>query len=152
MNILKLPKKINIYSVISSLVEAEREKSPEEKVIDEKVPDILEKMKDLEARGQEDLEIDELARRFETIEKSQTQDLPLGAEILDRSRSHTPDLALSSSSAASEQLHPYVLPAKFTNELAEFQYVDFIKRDDPAKYPTFRTIVSIIFAPVKKNF
>jgi len=132
-------------------------------VIDDKVPLIMEKLESLGAKEQEELEMEELNRRFQKIEESQTQDVPLleGPSIL-RSRSHTPDPDLPDSSS-----HPatgqssvsssgngivgangngsggkpaFLPPTRFTHDLSDFQYVDFVKRDDPASYPTCRSL------------
>ena len=115
--------------------------------VDDKVPLILEKMETLGAQEEEQLEVEELNRRFEKIEKSQTQDIPLleppNSHL--KSRSHTPDLET-----------PVMDPAKYTQDLSEFQYVDFVKREDSSSYPTLRTHVRLLkdcfLLFVKRNF
>lgn len=109
----------------------------------EKVTVIKERLESLGAQAQEELEVAELARRFETIKTSLAQvvvappddpkaqgGVPLRAV---RSRSRTP--------LADEDEITSQSPENFTENLKEFQYVDFVKRQNPQESPTFRLLV-----------
>ena len=106
-----------------------------------KVPTIVAKMETLGSEIEE-LEMSELARRFEKIETSQVDDVvdliskDEKAPIFKRSRSQTPsDLDSEEPSTCSEnQQHP----DNFTQKLDSYQYVDFVKRECPDIYRTLR--------------
>ena len=97
----------------------------------EKVTNIIKKMEDLMAHEDEELELDEVARRFETVKAHEIRE---------------PDsISLTSSRSKSPELDDIKIidPAKYTDTL-DFQYVDFVKRTKPEESPTFRETVSII--------
>ena len=116
---------------------------PQQIVGDEllKVPTIVAKMETLGSEIEE-LEMSELARRFEKIETSQVEDVvdlsskDEKAPIFKRSRSQTPnDLDDEETRDDSEnELHP----DNFTQKLNSYQYVDFVKRESPDIYRTLR--------------
>ena len=83
----------------------------------EQVTSIMKKMESLRSK-QEELEMAELARRFETIE--------IQEEVEDKGVEDEGDV--------------------FTRDKA-FKYVDFIRREDPTNYPTLKitVIVSIFY-------
>ena len=83
------------------------------------------------AHEDEELELDEVARRFETVKAHEIRE---------------PDsISLTSSRSKSPELDDIKIidPAKYTDTL-DFQYVDFVKRTKPEESPTFRETVSII--------
>lgn len=91
----------------------------------EKVTNIIKKMEDLMAHEDEELELDEVARRFETVKAHEIRE---------------PDsISLTSSRSKSPELDNIKMidPAKYTDTL-DFQYVDFVKRTKPEESPTFR--------------
>ena len=94
----------------------------------ENVHEILKKMEDLMSLNEE-LDLSEVARRFETVKP---EDVPLS------SRSTTPSQA--SSQGDPEEIK-MVDPTRYTTEM-DFQYVDFVKREKPEESPTFREAVS----------
>ena len=82
------------------------------------------------AHEDEELELDEVARRFETVKAHEIRE---------------PDsISLTSSRSKSPELDEFKIidPAKYTDTL-DFQYVDFAKRTKPEESPTFRETVSI---------
>ena len=106
-----------------------------------KVPTIVAKMETLGTEIEE-LELSELARRFEKIEKSQAEDvvdLTVKDEITVQYR--------RACSQTKEDLDPgevdietenELLPNNFTNSLDCYQYTDFVKRENPDIYRTLR--------------
>lgn len=106
-----------------------------------KVPTIVAKMETLGTETEE-LEMSELARRFEKIESSAVDDVvdlsskDEKAPIFKRSRSQTPnDLdAEESKNDLDNEEHP----DNFTQNLDSYQYVDFVKRESPDIYRTLR--------------
>ena len=83
------------------------------------------------AHEDEELELDEVARRFETVKAHEIREPD--SISLTSSRSKSPDL---------DEIK-IIDPAKYTDTL-DFQYVDFVKRTKPEESPTFRETVSII--------
>ena len=109
-----------------------------------KVPTIVAKMETLGAETEE-IETSELTRRFEKIETSQAE------VIIDmfskdgktpackRSRSQTPEGSVdgdSSVETGDDISNPS--PEMFTDNLSSFQYVDFVKRENPTTFRTLR--------------
>ena len=106
-----------------------------------KVPTIVAKMETLGAETEE-LEVSELTRRFEKIETSQAEDIvdlvpkDENAPIYRRSRSQTPsDFGSEGSNIETENK---IYPDNFTDNLDSYQYVDFVKRENPGIYRTLR--------------
>lgn len=96
------------------------------------VPAILKRMEVLKSQPEE-LELAELARRFDTIKVEDQEIVPPKIEIT-RSRSTTP----STNEIEEAVAEAHILDAsKYTDEL-DFQYVDFVKRENHTDYPTFR--------------
>ena len=106
-----------------------------------KVPTIVAKMETLGSEIEE-LEMSELARRFEKIETSAVDDVvdltskDEKAPIFKRSRSQTPnDIdGEGSKNEPENELHP----DNFSQNLYSYQYVDFVKRESPDIYRTLR--------------
>lgn len=95
----------------------------------ENVPQIVKKMEDLK-NLQEELDLSEVARRFETVKPA--EEIPFSSRTPSSSSSSQGD-----SKETEENLIKLIDPHKYTSEL-DFQYVDFVKRDNPEESPTFR--------------
>ena len=100
------------------------------------VPEILQKMEDLRTSMSEELDVTEVARRFESIKVQDAQEI-FPSEAKSRSRSSTP----ASETSVDDQEIKFIEPVKYTTDL-EFQYVDFVQREHPEESPTFREAVS----------
>ena len=105
------------------------------------VQTLVEKMETLR-EDSEELEVSELTRRFENIKTSQADDVVdsltnyVNPCTWRRSHTCTPNgIGSEGSSVRSEnKLHPDL----FTNSLDVYQYVDFVKRENPDMYRTLR--------------
>lgn len=94
---------------------------PEQSKDTELVSNILKKMEDLMSH-MEELDISEVARRFETVNEESRH--------------------LSDTAKEAGQEIKIVDPTKYTQQM-EFQYVDFVKRANPEMSPTFRSTVRV---------
>ena len=101
----------------------------------ENVPQIVKKMEDLK-NLQEELDLSEVARRFETVKPA--EEIPFSSRTPSSSSSSQGD-----SKETEENLIKLIDPHKYTSEL-DFQYVDFVKRDNPEESPTFRADVRML--------
>lgn len=103
----------------------------------ENIPQIVKKMEDLMSVNEE-LDLSEVARRFETVKPA--EEIPLRSR---GSRSSTPSCSSSQGDEkeSEENLMKIVDPQKYTSQM-DFQYVDFVKRENPEESPTFRAHVS----------
>ena len=102
----------------------------------EDVTDILKKMEDIMTQNVEPLDVSEVARRFETVKPDEIQ---TATSVVSSSNSNSKSRA---STPASDEEIKMVDPTKYTSDL-DFQYVDFVKRDRPELFPTFRETVSL---------
>ena len=105
----------------------------------ENVPQIVKKMEDLK-NLQEELDLSEVARRFETVKPA--EEIPFSSRTPSSSSSSQGD-----SKETEENLIKLIDPHKYTSEL-DFQYVDFVKRDNPEESPTFRADVRFRSPPI----
>ena len=103
----------------------------------ENIPQIVKKMEDLMSVNEE-LDLSEVARRFETVKPA--EEIPFRSR---GSRSSTPSCSSSQGDEkeSEENLMKIVDPQKYTSQM-DFQYVDFVKRENPEESPTFRAHVS----------
>ena len=89
----------------------------------------------------EEIELTELTRRFEKIEKSLAEDVVDEAIKVENPcnwpRSQTPN-SLDNEDHNIETGAIVIHPERFTNELHSYQYVDFVKRQHPDIYRTLR--------------
>ena len=93
------------------------------------VDEILKKMEDL-MENTEELDLNEVARRFESTNKE-------AKDILVYRRSRSSTSASVSSDSPDDQEIKFIEPAKYTTDM-DFQYVDYVKRSNPNESPTFR--------------
>ena len=93
-------------------------------------------MEDLMAHEtDEELDLSEVARRFETVKADEIKGPDSISLTSSRSKSPT--------EAEIDEIK-LIDPAKYTENM-DFQYVDFVKRANPEESPTFREAVSKIF-------
>jgi len=106
-----------------------------------KVPTIVAKMETLGSEIEE-LELSELARRFEKIEKSQAEDV-VDLNVNDEHTLHHRRACSQTKDDLDHEVSDIetdneLLPENFTNNLDSYQYVDFVKRENPDIYRTLR--------------
>ena len=133
----------NVVTTSTDTFQSEVARSTSSKTASEnsyEVSKIVAKMETLVA-DIEEIELTELTRRFEKIEKSLAEDVVDEAIKVENPcnwpRSQTPN-SLDNEDHNIETGAIGIHPERFTNELQSYQYIDFVKRQHPDIYRTLR--------------